>query len=151
MGRLLISAVPAHHRARFFPGLKPVSDCIGFIIRGSHSIYFPGDTDLQLQLARLKSAHLDLCLLPIWGWAIDDHGQHLNPLKAAQALKLIQPKVAIPYHWGTFLPLVFKPFFSKYLIRPVDLFATATKKLAPGVQIIIVPPGKKIDITGKFS
>jgi len=143
---LTIKAVYANHQASFLPGTKPVSDCIGFLIKGSQTIYFPGDTDFYPQMKALAKAKIDLCLIPIWGWAIDGHGLHLNPRKAAQALTLIKPKVAIPYHWGTFLPIAFKIFFKKHLIRPVDLFATHAQQLAPEVKVFIVPPGHHLSL-----
>lgn len=141
---ITITATPARHLARLLPGTKPISDCIGFIIKGTKSVYFPGDTDLFPEMVKLKKLKLDLCLIPIWGWAIDDHGLHLNPLKAAQALKLIQPKMAIPYHWGTLLPLAFKPLFGRFLLHPVNLFKVASKQTTPEVKVLIVPPGQKI-------
>ena len=39
---------------------------LGYLIRGSHQIYFAGDTDLFEGMATL-APRLDL-VLPIWGW-----------------------------------------------------------------------------------
>jgi L-ascorbate metabolism protein UlaG (beta-lactamase superfamily) len=144
--KLTLKAVYAKHQASFLPGTKPISDCIGFLIMGSQTIYFPGDTDFYPQMKHLAKLKIDLCLIPIWGWAIDDHGLHLNPQKAVRALRLIKPKVAIPYHWGTFLPISFKLFFARFLIHPVNLFALEAQKLSPGVKIIILPPGNRFSL-----
>ncbi len=48
----------------------------------------------------------DVALLPVAGWGARlPEGEHMNPLRAAQALKLLKPRIAIPIHWGTFAPL----------------------------------------------
>lgn len=143
---LKVKAVFANHKARFLPGGKAVSGCIGFLIKGSKNVYFPGDTDLFPEMVKLAKVKIDLMFVPIWGWAIDGHGLHLNPQKAAQALALIKPQMAIPYHWGTFLPVAFKPFFGKFLLRPVDLFQIHAQQLAPHVPLTIVPPGHQIHL-----
>ena len=66
---------------------------VGFIIEiGSKRLYYAGDTDLTEEMKALKD--IDLALLPIGGTYTMDAAQ------AAEATAIIQPKLAIPYHWG---------------------------------------------------
>ena len=58
---------------------------LGYLIRGSHQIYFAGDTDLFEGMATL-APRLDLVLLPIWGWGPSLGPGHLDPRRAAEAL-----------------------------------------------------------------
>ena len=50
-------------------------------------------------------APLDLALVPIWGWGTSLGPGHMDPSEAAAALRLLRPTVAVPIHWGTFLPI----------------------------------------------
>ncbi len=66
---------------------------IGFIIEiGSKRIYYAGDTDLTEDMKALKD--IDIAILPVGGTYTMDAEQ------AAEAIKHIKPKQAIPYHWG---------------------------------------------------
>jgi len=66
---------------------------VGFIIEiGSKRIYYAGDTDLIEEMKALKD--IDVALLPVGGTYT------MNAEEAAEAVKHIKPKQAIPYHWG---------------------------------------------------
>ncbi len=66
---------------------------VGFIIEiGSKRIYYAGDTDLTEEMKALKD--IDIALLPVGGTYT------MNAEEAAEAVKHIKPKQAIPYHWG---------------------------------------------------
>ena len=66
---------------------------VGFVIEiGSKRIYYAGDTDLTEEMKALKD--IDVALLPVGGTYTMDGTQ------AAEATAIIQPKLAIPYHWG---------------------------------------------------
>src|SRR5262245_31615974 len=78
-------------------------EALGYLIRrGGRTVYFAGDTDLFPAMSEL--GHVDLALLPVWGWGPTVGGGHLDPERAARALELIRPEVAVPIHWGTFYP-----------------------------------------------
>ena len=57
------NAIHAHERHKF----GPTAECLGYLIDGTHNVYFAGDTDLFPEMADLVE-HLDVALLPIWGW-----------------------------------------------------------------------------------
>ena len=70
----------------------------GAIIRGKEStIYHAGDTGLFGGMQLLGNLYkIDIALLPIGGHFT------MGPYEAAWATKLLQPKVVIPMHYGTF-------------------------------------------------
>ena len=77
---------------------------LGYLLQGSQSVYFAGDTDLFPEMAALGG--VDVALLPVAGWGPRlPEGDHMNPRRAAEALKILKPRLAIPIHWGTYTPL----------------------------------------------
>jgi L-ascorbate metabolism protein UlaG (beta-lactamase superfamily) len=76
---------------------------VGYLIRGSRRVYFAGDTDL-FEGMRSLTEDLDLALLPVAGWGHTVPEGHLDARKAARALELLRPRVAVPIHWGTYAP-----------------------------------------------
>ena len=102
LGGVQVDAVEALHSG-FRPPLGPTAPAIGFVIRGTRSVYFAGDTDMFPGMADLGP--IDLALIPVWGWGPTlGRGLHLDPLRAAEALRLIRPRAAVPIHWGTYWP-----------------------------------------------
>lgn len=139
VGPLILTATYADHdcaRLRF----GRAADCLGFIINGSHTVYFAGDTDLFPEMAGLVD-DLDLALLPVWGWGPTLGPGHMNPYRAAQALRLLTPRLAIPIHWGTLHPIGLNWLNPRFLSDPPHLFANFAATLAPEVQVHILPPG----------
>ena len=66
---------------------------VGFIITADGvKIYFAGDTDKIPEMARLRN--IDVAMLPVSGKYV------MTPDEAAQVVKAIQPKTAIPMHYG---------------------------------------------------
>jgi L-ascorbate metabolism protein UlaG (beta-lactamase superfamily) len=139
VGPLTITATYADHdctRLRF----GRAADCLGYLIDGSHTIYFAGDTDLFPEMAGLAD-NLDLALLPVWGWGPTLGPGHMTPYRAAQALQLLIPRLAIPIHWGTLHPIGLNWFQPRFLSDPPQRFANFAATLAPQVQVHILPPG----------
>ena len=48
---------------------------------------------------------LDLALLPVWGWGTTLGSGHLDPGGAARVAAILQPRLAVPIHWGTLFPI----------------------------------------------
>ena len=102
-GPTVIEVVPAAHKHGRGPHSRVTARPVGFVIEGSgRRIYFPGDTDLFDAMAELGD--IDVALLPIWGWGSTLGEGHLNPLRAAEATRLIRPELLVPIHWGTYAP-----------------------------------------------
>jgi L-ascorbate metabolism protein UlaG (beta-lactamase superfamily) len=132
-----VAAVPAVHDGRRFP-YGPKADTLGFVVGGR--VYFAGDTDLFDGMAEL--AGLQLALLPVWGWGPSLGAGHLDPQAAARAAALLQPRMAIPIHWGTFYPRLLARYKRDRLTAPPHEFAAAVARLAPGVAVHVLAPGE---------
>ena len=74
---------------------------IGYLIEGSSSVYFAGDTALFPEM-RLLAGRADIALLPVGRWGPPTGPDRLMPSTAVDAARLVGAKVAIPIHWGTF-------------------------------------------------
>jgi L-ascorbate metabolism protein UlaG (beta-lactamase superfamily) len=88
--------------------------------------------------------NIDVALLPVWGWGPTLGAGHLNPHEAARALQLIQPKIAVPIHWGTFSPFGIHWLNLSFMSIPPRLFAHYAGEIAPNVQIEILEPGESL-------
>ena len=103
IGELQIRAVPAEHdrsRAPFGASADPV----GYVVAGSKSVYFAGDTDLFDGMTRARAgrrrAHPDLGVGAGLGG-----GGHLDPTGAARGGRAHPAGLVIPIHWGTYFPI----------------------------------------------
>jgi L-ascorbate metabolism protein UlaG (beta-lactamase superfamily) len=133
VGGVLVRAVPAVHSG-YRPPLGPTAPPLGFVVRGSRSVYFAGDTDLFDGMGELGEP-IDLALIPVWGWGPTlGRGLHLDPLRAAQSLRLIRPRAAVPIHWGTYWPHALGRVFPERLVEPPAAFVEYAAELAPDVQ-----------------
>jgi L-ascorbate metabolism protein UlaG (beta-lactamase superfamily) len=140
LGPLRVDATTATH-ARGRHRLGPAADPIGFMVHGSHGVYFAGDTDLFDGMSELGGA-LDAALLPVWGWGSTLGPGHLDPPRAAHAAALIAPRVAIPIHWGTFaLPRLLRGQAASD--KPALEFAALVTREAPGVEVRVLQPGQR--------
>jgi L-ascorbate metabolism protein UlaG (beta-lactamase superfamily) len=131
-----VLAVPAVHDPRRRPG-GVEADALGYVARGAARVYFAGDTDLYDGMRELGP--LDLALLPVWGWGPTLGAGHLDPESAARALALLQPREAVPIHWGTLYPIGLAR--GDRLTEPPREFARHAARLAPGAKITILEPG----------
>ncbi len=137
-----ISAVHAAHTGARTPyGL--VADCLGYVFRGSHEVYFAGDTGLFPEMAAL-AGRLDLALLPVWGWGPRLGDEHLTPYDAAESLRLLRPAAAIPIHWGTLFPLGMGWARPSFLVYPPYAFVHHAARLAPEVAVEVLVPGSRM-------
>ena len=131
LGPLGVKATFAEHStSRRGRGAK--SPPLGYVLTGSERVYFAGDTDLFDGMAEL--APLDVALLPVGGWGPRLPPGHLDPRRAAEALRLLRPRVAVPIHYGTFSPVRRREHGS----APADAFLEAAAELAPDVEIRVL-------------
>jgi len=146
IGLLSVRATHAEHAGTRQPGwwwLK--APALGYAIEGSQKIYFAGDTDLFEEMEGLVP-DLDVALLPIWGWGPSlGRGLHLDPRKAAEALRLLRPRIAIPIHWGTYRPLHLGAR-ARFLSAPAEDFAREAAALAPEVDVRVLQPGERLSL-----
>jgi L-ascorbate metabolism protein UlaG (beta-lactamase superfamily) len=143
IGALRITATPAEH-----DGKRPLgpseAESIGFVVRGSHGVYFAGDTDLFDGMKEAVGS-VDVALLPVWGWGPSLGPGHLNPERAATAAAELAPQIAVPIHWGTFALLRPGPRLPDPE-QPAREFAALTAEKAPGVDVRVLAPGERIEL-----
>ena len=138
-GGLRIDAVEADHDGRRHPG-GVRGPALGYVLRGSRSIYFAGDTDLFAGMAAF--APLDVALLPVAGWGSKVGPGHLDPQRAAAALALLRPRVAVPIHWGTYRV----GRRNEGTTAPAEAFVRAAAQLAPEVRVEILPVAGTLEL-----
>jgi L-ascorbate metabolism protein UlaG (beta-lactamase superfamily) len=117
---------------------------VGYALLGSSRVFFAGDTDVFPGLEEVVS-NLDLALVPIWGWGAKLGAGHLDPARAADAVALLRPRVAVPIHWGTFRPL-HRRADARFLRDPVDDFVAAAREQAPDVEVRVLAPGESLKL-----
>jgi L-ascorbate metabolism protein UlaG (beta-lactamase superfamily) len=109
-GEVAVTFVPAWHGA----GVEMAENSVpvyggtpsGFVIaiRNGPTIYHTGDTDLFSDMALVSRFNkIDIMLV-----CIGDHFT-MGPARAAEAVKLVDPRVVIPMHYGTFPVLTGTP------------------------------------------
>jgi L-ascorbate metabolism protein UlaG (beta-lactamase superfamily) len=133
VGEVRIEATPALHTSsratvRWTPALS-------FLIHGSRQVYFAGDTDLFPEMAGLAGS-IDLALLPVAGWGPRLPPGHLDPERAADSLRLLRPRIAVPIHWGTYALAG-----RRTSADPPETFRRLAAERAPEVEVRVLPPG----------
>jgi L-ascorbate metabolism protein UlaG (beta-lactamase superfamily) len=88
-----------------------------------------------------------VALIPIWGWGTSLGPGHLDPEGAARAIALVQPRVAIPIHWGTFLPIGLGRRNTALLTGPPLEFARHAAALAPNTEVQTLSPGQSFTVS----
>ncbi len=112
----------------------------GYAFLGAaHRVYFSGDTGLFDGLAdigtRLGPFDLTLIESGAYGQAWPDW--HLGPEQAVQAHGLVQGKVMLPIHWGTF------QLASHGWTEPVERVLVAAAQA--DVQVLVPRPGERLE------
>jgi L-ascorbate metabolism protein UlaG (beta-lactamase superfamily) len=141
VGDVVVRATPADHFGRRAP-FGPIGESLGYVIEGSTRIYFAGDTDVFDEMADL--APVDVALLPIAGWGPRLGPGHMGPVEAVQALELLRPRIAVPIHWGSLVPLGLHLWSLPYLTRPPAAFSELAHEIAPQVEIKVLEPGETL-------
>lgn len=144
VGAVTITAVPAEHDGRRNPFGSRIN-ALGYVITGSRSVYFAGDTDFFEGMAELAGA--DAALLPVSGWGGGLGPGHLDPVRAAEALRLLVPRLAIPIHWGTYAPWHWRLSGREPSSdEPSAAFAAMAAQVAPDVDVRILRPGERTEL-----
>lgn len=147
LGTVEITATEAKHPRGRHPLIQgPPS--VGYVISGSHDIYFAGDTGLFPGMADLWS-DLDVALLPIAGLGpFLPEVKHLSPRHAVRAIELLRPRLAIPIHWGTYhLPGTALMRMRPDIHREAPLvFMREAAALETATRTVMLEPGEAFDL-----
>jgi L-ascorbate metabolism protein UlaG (beta-lactamase superfamily) len=143
VGRVAIRVTHAEHDGSRGPFLTEAR-AVGYLVIGSARIYFAGDTDLFQGMSML-GADLDVALLPVAGWGSRVPPGHLDPLRAAQSLTLLRPRIAVPIHWGTYRRIGL-PREPALLRAPAESFVRLASELAPEVDVRLLPVGGRLEL-----
>jgi L-ascorbate metabolism protein UlaG (beta-lactamase superfamily) len=103
---------------------------VGMVIDSGKVVYHAGDTcvfgDMKLIGELYKP---DVALLPIGGFFT------MDPRQAAMATGLVNPKIAIPMHYGTWPPIEQDP-------KEFEKLAKKSSK----AKIVILKPGEHLEV-----
>ena len=133
-----VRATRADHAADRGPlGVK--APALGYVVAGTRTLYFAGDTGLFPEMAAIADS-LDVALLPVAGWGARLPAGHLDPAGAAEALRLLRPRIAVPIHWGT---------YRRFYVRAPGAgaptagaeFARLARTIAPQVDVRVLEIG----------
>jgi L-ascorbate metabolism protein UlaG (beta-lactamase superfamily) len=135
LGAIRIRATHAEHESSRGP-FSPSAPSLGYVVEGGARIYFAGDTDLFPEMRHI--APVDVALLPVAGWGPRLGAGHLDPAGAAEALRLLHPKAALPIHWGTLR----RVFAERPDDSPAREFVRIAHELAPEVEVRVLSIGE---------
>ncbi len=137
IGAVRVRATYAEHKPGRGPW-GPKTAALGYVVTGSSTVYFAGDTDLFPGMEGLSEG-LDVALLPIAGWGPTLPPGHLDVDRAAEAARRLRPRVAIPIHWGTLRPAHRRtPHVGK---EAAAAFAAKVAEVAPDVDVRVLEIG----------
>jgi L-ascorbate metabolism protein UlaG (beta-lactamase superfamily) len=142
LGGLVLRVTHAEHESSRWP-LTDRTASLGYVAEGSTSVYFAGDTDLFGGMAELGP--VDVAVLPVSGWGPRLPAGHLDARGAAEALRLLRPKIAVPVHWGTFRT----PFGARPGNRPAREFVRLAAEIAPDVDIRVLQIGETLALEAR--
>ena len=136
---LRVTGAPAVHPVSRRRGTPPVTP-MGFLVTGGRTVYVAGDTDSFAGMADLAGA--DLALLPVGGWGPNLGPGHLDPRRAAEALRLLRPRHAVPVHWGSLRVPIFWRLNSTAFRCAGEAFRQHAADVAPGVVVTVARHGE---------
>jgi L-ascorbate metabolism protein UlaG (beta-lactamase superfamily) len=152
---LHVTATYAEHSGhRFGPrsSYGPDAPALGHVLEADGlRVYAAGDTDLFDGMSDLGD--LDLALVPVWGWGPSLGPGHLDPERAARAVEILRPRVAVPVHWGTLAvagltraPAGHGARMRELLHDPPHRFAAAAERHGVPSRIVVTAPGSDVDL-----
>ncbi len=150
IGRVRVTATHAAHGGARLP-FGPRAHALGYLVQGTVAVYFAGDTEIFEEMRAIPRAldtPLAMALLPVGGWGPTLRSGHMDPRRAASALRLLRPAQAIPIHWGTYWPRGLARLRPERFHQPGTTFATESAEAAPEVRIDVLRPGESSLVAG---
>ncbi|WP_433059739.1 MBL fold metallo-hydrolase [Dactylosporangium sp. CS-033363] len=145
VGDVTVRATPAAHDGGRTPKSKIRAVALGYVVTGDSSAWFGGDTGLFDEMKEIGP--VDLALVPVWGWGWTLGPGHLDPGRAAEAMRLVEPAQAVPIHWGTLWPIGCGRVRPDRFHRPGDEFKEFTSTAAPQTDVRVLAPGESLTVS----
>jgi L-ascorbate metabolism protein UlaG (beta-lactamase superfamily) len=145
VGALEITVVTAHHDGRRLPWSSYSAQAVGYRVDSSPSVWFAGDTDLYDGLAA-EAGQVDVALVPVGGWGPSLGPGHLDPVRAAEAVRRVGAGTAVPVHFGTFWPIGCDWIKPELFLPPGERFKTAMTEVDPAVKVEVLTPGDSLEV-----
>ena len=142
-GSLQIRVLAADHDGRRYPGSPYRGPALGYLVEGHHRCWYPGDTGPHLALDEV--APVDIALVPVGGWGPTLGRGHLDARQAAEAIRSIQPAIAVPVHWGTWWPIGLRQR-PDLIDRPAAAFADHVARIAPTTRVQVLRHGQSLNL-----
>jgi L-ascorbate metabolism protein UlaG (beta-lactamase superfamily) len=142
IGDMDIHAMPSQHDSGFYWPMWHPRTVLSYMMEGAQNVFFVGDTALFEDMSDIgRDFDIDAALLPVWGFGPYLRGDHMTPAEAAEALRRLNPRVAVPIHWGTYHPV--GPWWKRmaFLHQPPHAFALEANRVAPNTDVRILNPG----------
>lgn len=153
VGSVDIVGTAARHRGTRHP-LAARTPSLGYVVSGSRTLYFAGDTGFFDGMAEIWQERLDVALLPIAGIGpLMPEFKHMSPRHAVKAMQLLRPRLVVPIHWGTYhLPgTAFFRFGPDFHRRAPFLFMAQAADLEPDVHTVLLRPGEGLSVEETLS
>jgi len=144
VGTLRVRAVPARHDGARLPHSSVRAAAVGYKIIGSRTAWFAGDTGLFDEMRDIGP--VDVALVPVWGWGWTLGPGHLDPRRAAEVLRLVDPDLAVPIHWGTLWPVGCAKVRPDRFALPGEEFAAEAARTAPRTDVRVLAPGDSLSL-----
>jgi len=144
VGGIRVDVTAASHDDRRHPLSRHRAAPVEFVLTGSARVWFPGDTALHDSMAELGP--VDLAVVPVGGWGPNLGSGHLDPGRAAQAVRRVGAAAAIPVHFGTFWPMGLGRIRPEEFLPPGQRFADAARTVAPDTVVHVLAPGGSLEV-----
>ncbi|GEB52644.1 MULTISPECIES: MBL fold metallo-hydrolase [Streptomyces] len=142
-GAVTVRAVPASHDGRRLPIGRGGVPALGYVVEGAARTYFAGDTGLFDGMAD-EVGPVDTALLPVGGWGPFLGEHHLDAGRAAEALRRLRPRHAVPVHYGTYWPIGMDAVRPHEFHAPGQEFARLAAGPAPEVAVHLLTHGESV-------
>ena len=142
VGTIELTPIEVEHDGRRHP-FSRARQALAYVTQSPERVLFVGDTDIFDGMGEL-GVELDAALLPVWGWGSRVGKGHMDPVRAARAVELMEPRVAVPIHWGT-LASPRAPWLGDPE-RPARAFAERVAAATPSVEVRVLRPGDATEV-----
>lgn len=144
IGGVQVRAVPAAHDGHRMAGSRYVAPALGFVLAtAAESVWFAGDTGLFDAISDIGP--VSAAVVPVGGWGPTLGPHHLDPVQAAEAVRRIGARDAVPVHYGTFWPVglrrVHPGSYQRMFADPGARFAAALAQACPASRAHVLDVG----------